>query len=116
MFDAWWVLIPLAGIAAGVFREFMRMRIRQQSLGTSTHGLAKEVSTLKAENAALLDRIQNLEAIVVSQTWDVIHDKGLSPVERDLKISSTTRRELAEPARETANQQAAEQLARRLRA
>ncbi|HEY9420800.1 MAG TPA: hypothetical protein VIW92_05260 [Thermoanaerobaculia bacterium] len=114
--DQWWVLIPLAGIAAGVFREFFRMRIRQQNLGTSTHGLAKEVATLKAENSALLDRIQNLETIVVSQTWDVIHDKGLSPVERDLKISSTTRRELAEPARETANQQAAEQLARRLRA
>lgn len=112
----WWVLIPLAGIAAGVFREFMRVRVRQQSLGTSTHGLAKEVATLKGENAALLDRIQNLEAIVVSQTWDVIHDKGLSATERDLKISSTSRRELAEPARETANQQAAEQLARRLRA
>ena len=30
----------------------LRMRIRQQSLGTSTHGLAKEVDTLKAENAA----------------------------------------------------------------
>jgi len=112
----WWVLIPLAGIAAGIFREFFRMRLRQQSLGTSTHGLSKDVATLKQENAALLDRIQNLEAIVVSQTWDVIHDKGLSPVERDLKVSSTTRRELSEPARETANQQAAEQLARRLRA
>ena len=112
----WWVLIPLAGIAAGVFREFFRMRLRQQSLGTSNHGLAKDVATLKQENAALLDRIQNLEAIVVSQTWDVIHDKGLSAPERDLKISSTTRRELSEPVRETANQQAAEQLARRLRA
>lgn len=116
MIDQWWVLIPLAGIAAGVFREFFRMRVRQQSLGTSTHGLAKDVATLKQENAALLERIQNLEAIVVSQTWDAIHDRGLSAAERDLKISSTARRELAAPAPESANQQMAEQLARRLRA
>lgn len=116
MFDQWWVLIPLAGIAAGVFREFFQMRAKQENLGSSTKGLAKDVATLKQENAALLERIQNLEAIVVSQTWDVIHDRGLSAAERDLKISSTTRRELAEPARESANQQMAEQLARRLRA
>lgn len=116
MFEAWWVLIPLAGIAAGVVSEWLKLRAKQQNLGASTTGMAKDVATLKAENAALLDRVQNLEAIVVSQTWDVIHDKNLSAAERDLKISSTTRRELSEPARETANQQAAEQLARRLRA
>jgi hypothetical protein len=82
--------------------------------GTGRRELEQEMTSLKRERDAMLDRLQNLEAIVVSQTWDVLQDKGLPPAERELKIASTVRREIAAPNTETLNRQRAEQLARRL--
>lgn len=110
-----WVLIPIVAILAGVFREWIKVRTRQRTLGASTSELEKEVASLRKEREAILDRLQNLEAIVVSQTWDAVNDRSLTPPERDLKVASTVRREIAAPASETVNQQRAEQLARRLR-
>jgi hypothetical protein len=69
---------------------------------------------VKREREEILERLQNLEAIVVSQTWDALHDRGLSPAERELKVASTAHRELRAPDSSAANQQRAEQLARRL--
>jgi hypothetical protein len=109
-----WVLIPLAGILAGVMREWIKVNARQRTLGASTQELEKEVAGLRKEREAILDRLQNLEAIVVSQTWEAVHDRALSPAERDLGVSSTVRREIAPPDTETLNRQRAEQLARRL--
>ena len=109
-----WFLIPIVAILAGVIREWIKVNARQRNLGASTSELEGEVAALKSEREAIFDRLQNLEAIVVSQTWDVLHDKGLSPVERDLKLASTARREIAAPDAESANRQRAEQLARRL--
>jgi hypothetical protein len=75
--------------------------------------LDREVAELRKINEALQVRVQNLEAIVVSQTWDALHAPGLTSVERDLKVASAVRREVkADPA--AANQQRAEQLAQRL--
>jgi hypothetical protein len=112
---AWvWVLIPIAGIAAGVIMEWMKLLASQRNLGASTSELEREVTALQKEREAILERLQNLEAIVVSQTWDAVHDKRLSPAERDLKIASATRREVTAPDAESANRQRAEQLARRL--
>lgn len=109
-----WVLIPLAAIVMKTVREWLRFKATQRQLGASTGDLEREVATLKSERSAILDRLQNLEAIVVSQTWDVLHDKGLSPAERELKVASTVRREIAAPDTESANRQRAEQLAQRL--
>jgi hypothetical protein len=109
-----WVLIPIAGIMAGVLREWIRVNAQQRNLGASTDELEKEVAVLKQEREGILDRLQNLEAIVVSQTWDALNDRGLPPAERDLKITSTVRREIAPPDTEALNRQRAEQLARRL--
>lgn len=110
-----WVLIPLAGIFVKGFREWLKFKATQRELGTSTSDLEREMALLRKERETILDRLQNLEAIVVSQTWDALHDKGLSPVERELKVASTARREIAAPDdSETANRQRAEQLARRL--
>jgi uncharacterized coiled-coil DUF342 family protein len=108
-------LIPVVAILSGVLREWIKVRARQQSLGTSTTELEKEVSALRKEREAIHERLQNLEAIVVSQTWDAIHDKALPPVERELRVASTVRRELAAPDGEALNRQRAEQLARGLR-
>jgi len=108
-----WVLIPIAAIATKAFRSWLTFQATQRQLGTSTHDLEREVASLRQTNETVLERLQNLEAIVVSQTWDALHASGLSPVERDLKVASAVRREIkADPA--AANQQRAEQLAQRL--
>jgi hypothetical protein len=112
---AWvWVLIPIAGIAAGVIMEWMKLLASQRNLGASTGELEREVTALQKEREVILDRLQNLEAIVVSQTWDAVHDRALSPSERDLRVSSALRREVPAPDTEALNRQRAEQLARRL--
>ena len=110
-----WVLIPVVAILAGVLRDWLKVREKQKSLGASTSELEREVAALKREREAVLDRLQNLEAIVVSQTWDAVNDRSLTPPERDLKVTSTVRREVAAPSAESVNQQRAEQLAQRLR-
>jgi hypothetical protein len=112
-----WVLIPVAAILAGVVQDWIKMRAKQKTLGASTTELEKEVAALTTEREAVLDRLQNLEAIVVSQTWDAVHDKTLPPPARELRVASTVRREVAADAAanaEAANRQRAEQLARRL--
>ena len=109
-----WVLIPIAGILAGTFKEWVKFKATQRELGASTHELDREVEELRKINEALQQRVQNLEAIVVSQTWDALHAPGLTPVERDLKVASAARRELKAPDASAANQQRAELLAQRL--
>jgi hypothetical protein len=116
MFESW-VLIPIVAILAGMVRDTFKMRTRQRSLGASTTELEKDVAALTKERDAILERLQNLEAIVVSQTWDAVHDKALPPPERELRIASAVRREVAtadSASVEAANRQRAEQLARRL--
>lgn len=110
-----WVLIPIVAILAGVIQDWLKVRAKQKTLGASTSELEREVTALQKERGVILDRLQNLEAIVVSQTWDAVNDRALSPPERELKVASTVRREIAAPASETVNQQRAEQIAQRLR-
>lgn len=112
--DQLWVLIPIVAILAGSIKEWLKIRARQQQIGSSTREIEKTVARLEARERELLDRIENLETIVVSQTWDALHDRGLSAAERELKIASTARHELKAPADDDANRQRAEQLARRL--
>jgi hypothetical protein len=109
-----WMLIPLTAIVMKGFREWLRFKATQRQLGTSTNELEREVVDLKRTNEDLAERLQNLETIVVSQTWDALHDHGLPPPVRDLKVASAARREMAPPDSAAVNQQRAEQLARRL--
>jgi hypothetical protein len=109
-----WVLIPVTAIVMKTVREWLRLKATQRQLGASTSDLEQEVAALKRERDAMLDRLQNLEAVVVSQTWDALHDKGLAPAERELEVASVVRREIAAPDSGSINQQRTEQLARRL--
>jgi hypothetical protein len=112
---AWiWVLIPIVAILSGTFREWMKFRATQRQIGASTHELEKDVAELTRAKAELSERVQNLETIVVSQTWGVLQDKGMLPAERDLKIATVAHREMGAGDSAQANQQRAEQLARRL--
>lgn len=107
-----WVLIPVVAILAGTFKTWLKMKAQQQVLGASNRELEQDVAALQKDREALLARLENLEAIVVSQTWDAVHDHSLPPVEREQKVASTVRRELGTSA--PSYQQRAEQLARRL--
>jgi hypothetical protein len=113
----WWVLIPIVAILSGTIRRWMVFQARQRQLGASTKELEQEVAALAKARAELTERVQNLETIVVSQTWGALQDRGLSPAQRELKVATVAHRELGPPADSeiaTANQQRAEQLARRL--
>jgi hypothetical protein len=110
--DQYWIVIPIIAILAGTFKEWMKVRSHQRMLGSSARELEAEVAALRKEREAILDRIENLEAIVVSQTWDVVNDRSLPPAERERKLASTVRHEVAD--RGPSYQQQAEQLARRL--
>jgi hypothetical protein len=113
--DPWiWGLIPITAIVMKGFREWLRFKATQRQLGASTVELEREMAGMRKTNETLLERIQNLEAIVVSQTWDALHDQGLAPAERELKVASVSRRELKAPDVSSANQQRAGQLAQRL--
>ncbi len=78
-----WILIPLLipifGIIAGAFTEWLKFKEKQNQLGTSTSKLEGEVKKLlkaveqsEARQTALVERIQNLETIVTSAEWDAL--------------------------------------------
>lgn len=110
---AFWMVIPIVAIVAGTVKEWIRVRARQRQLGRSTNHLEKEVEELRARERELADRIENLEAIVVSQTWDVVHDRSLPSSARELKLSSVAPHEMGPP--RVPDSQRAEVLARRLK-
>jgi septal ring factor EnvC (AmiA/AmiB activator) len=106
-----WVLIPLAAILVGGFTEWLKFKEKQDKLGASTTEIEDELHALEAElrrrdeqQQALERRIQNLETIVTSETWDALVDGeaapslSLEPLEREQDLADRT-----------------EQIARRLR-
>lgn len=111
----WWVLIPLAAIAVGAFSEWLKFREKQERLGVSTDEMEDELEALRtalaeseAQRAALDRRIQNLETIVTSETWDaLLAGRGTEGIEVDARV------EQPEATQVPAEQ--AERLARRIR-
>jgi len=114
MYGEVWVLIPVVAILSGVLKTWLKVQSQQRVLGASNHELEREVATLRKDREALLERLENIEAIVVSQTWNVLHDPSLPPAEKEHRVAAAVRRELAPVASAPSNQQRAEQLARRL--
>jgi septal ring factor EnvC (AmiA/AmiB activator) len=81
-----WVLIPLAAILVGGFKEWLTFKEKQDKLGASTTEIEKELQALEDElrerderQQALEQRIQNLETIVTSETWDALVDGEAAP-------------------------------------
>jgi len=111
----WWILIPLVAILGANVRRFMVFQAKQRQLGASTKELEQDVAALVKAKAELTERIQNLETIVVSQTWGVLQDRGLPPAERELRVATVAHREMGPPDAAAANQHRAEQLANRLK-
>jgi len=111
---AFWMIFPIFGMLMGMFKQWLRFRERQNQLGSSTQNLEKLVAEMRERDQAMAERIENLEAIVVSQTWDVLQDRSLSPVEKEHRLASVAHRELAPPP--VPDSQKAEVMARRLKA
>lgn len=113
-----WIIIPVVAILAGSFskvvKTWMRLKAQQQLLGASNRELEQEVTALQRDRGTLLQRLENLEAIVVSQTWNALNDHTLPPADRERKVASTVRRELGTAPATPSYQQRAEELARRL--
>ena len=113
-----WVLIPLAAIAAGSFREWTKMQARQRALGSSTDDLERAVESVKADlrehQATLEKRIANLEVIVTSQTWDTLHDGNLSADDKKLLVENS-RTELEALQQDLSDERKVELLARRIK-
>jgi hypothetical protein len=107
--DMVWVLIPIVAILSGVLKTW----VKQRALGASNVELEKEIEGIRRERTSLLERLQNLEAIVVSQTWEVLHDRTLPPPDKERRVEAAAHREFG-PAGPT-DQQRAGQLAQRLR-
>ncbi len=116
-----WVLIPIAGILFGAFKEWLNFKEKQLQLGESTEHLESRVDELlkalessESDKRALLNRLQNLETIVTSQVWDVLHDEQMPAEIKKLEIDAVKPR-LELPPREDEATRKAEMLARRLK-
>ncbi len=106
-----YVLIPIVAILSGVLKTW----VKQRALGASNVELEKEIAEMRRERTGLHERLQNLEAIVVSQTWDVLHDRTLPPPDREHLAANAAHREFGPVATGPSDAQRAGQLAQRLR-
>jgi hypothetical protein len=114
MVEVWWVIIPVVAILAKVAKEWIRLRTSQQALGSTSRETERAVADLKRQRDELQLRVENLEAIVASQTWNAIQDRSLPEPVREQRIVATAQHELRSD-QEAVNQQRIEQLAQRLR-
>jgi len=99
-----WVLIPIAFIIMGGWSEWLKFKEKQTKLGVSTESLESEFEQLSArlekQNATLIERVKNLEAIVTSPDWDKITDTPALPAAlRDSSLNLKTQRDADEAAR-----------------
>ncbi|TDI75012.1 MAG: hypothetical protein E2O84_04915 [Bacteroidetes bacterium] len=65
-----WVLIPIAAMLFAAYSEWLKFKAKQQNISASTSEIETALENMSERNANLIKRVQNLEAIVTSQTWD----------------------------------------------
>jgi|GEM_PF-599616 len=75
----WWILLIFAGMGYGAFEEWLDFKREQRKLGASAEEMSEDLTDLKQEwkeeRVRLTRRIEHLEAIVTSQTWDALHEQ-----------------------------------------
>lgn len=116
-----WILIPLAGIAAGVIKDYLQFKEKTRRLGTSTDelertvvALRQELETVRSERDEMIRRVENLEALVTSRVWRAVSDDRLSEDERQAEVARARTQMRPEPPPEPTPREKAERLARRL--
>ena len=83
----WFAWIPIVAILVGAFTEWLKFKEKQARLGTSASELEQTVATQQEALEAAQLRLQNLEAIVTSQMWDVLHDDSLPEAEKERALA-----------------------------
>src|SRR4029453_15828799 len=89
--------ISILGILAGFGRQWLKMRAQQRNLGASSRELEQKVEQLEQANAENAQRLENLETIVVSQTWGALQEPGLSEADRQRRVAAGGRHERPPP-------------------
>ena len=114
-----WILIPLAGILAGTFKEWLKFKEKQNQLGDSTASLEDKVASLtqaleqsEQQRLVVVERIQNLETIVTSQDWDLL--EHTSEAEDLIPNNVQAQSSIELPAAEPSTREKAAHLARRI--
>ncbi|MFQ5569163.1 MAG: hypothetical protein ACE5G0_05785 [Rhodothermales bacterium] len=108
-----WILIPIIAILVGAFKEWLKFKAKQQQLGSSTRELEQIVARQQEALDTAQRRLQNLEAIVTSQVWDVVHDDTVPEPEKERVLAGT--RIVLDSPEEPSDTERAARLARRLK-
>ena len=74
-----WVLIPIVAMLVGAYSEWQKFKAKQQNISVSTSEIEVALEKMTEQNANLIKRVQNLEAIVTSQTWDELDGQIAQP-------------------------------------
>jgi hypothetical protein len=106
--------VPIVAILSKSVTQVLAMRAEQRALGTSNRELELKVERLEQAGAESARRIENLEAIVVSQTWNVLGKPESPELVHQHRLAAASRQDLRTPAAEELNRQRAAALASRL--
>jgi len=77
-----WVLIPIVAMLFAAYSEWLKFKAKQQNISASTSEIENALEKMTDQNANLIKRVQNLEAIVTSQTWDDMDNQSARQPER----------------------------------
>ncbi|GAB5537792.1 MAG: hypothetical protein Rubg2KO_40410 [Rubricoccaceae bacterium] len=108
------VASTLAGLGFAGFGIWFAAKRQENEIGLATSELEQTVSAQQKALEAAQKRIQNLEAIVTSQEWDVIHDGGV-PEAKTQPARSDARLDLDALEDEPSDTERAAQITRRLK-
>jgi uncharacterized coiled-coil protein SlyX len=111
-----WVLIPIIAIVVSGLVKFMEHRTKQLSLqtGQQDHDLEGFKAQLAQQQALLAKRIENLEVIISSQTWETMHDPKLTADEKKFLLEEN-KSELERLAQSLTDEQKIELLSKQVR-
>jgi hypothetical protein len=114
----WWILLIFAGMGYGAFDEWLEFKREQRKLGASTEAVGDDLEALRdewtQERARLTRRIEHLEAIVTSQTWDALHEDTMQDGKAALPLNHAPPPPL-DAADPVSDAERAERIAKRIR-
>lgn len=62
-----WIFIPIAGLLFVAWQEWLKFKTSQAQIGASTTDIERALEKMTKQNANIIRRIRNLEAIVTSE-------------------------------------------------
>jgi predicted Rdx family selenoprotein len=104
----------LAGLLFAGSAVWIEFKEKQAQLNKSTSELEDTVAAQQKELQAAKRRIQNLETIVTSQAWDMVHDEGVPEADKKRSLSQASV-DLKDPEDDLSDAERATRLARRLK-